>query len=250
VKRVLAGCVVALLPLWAAAQSAPAAKPVYALMALVGDKLDIVMSRAPAKALVRDRFELKDTHFDDVAIDATAKAIRRVDPTAELAFLRGSYGALYSKQAELLGERDGRVSIPAEILAAAAQQRATHLVLVGKQRATTEVSGITRQAVAGIARVDLEGLGFFVDVPMASSSALGALSPYAFLRVWVIDLQSRTVIGRKHITASSVVPVPAVGAEVAWQSLSAQQKVRVVEFLLRDEIDMAVHGIFELLGPG
>jgi hypothetical protein len=58
------------------------------------------------------------------------------------------------------------------------------------------------------------------------------------------------VIGRKHIAASSVVPVPAVGAEVAWQSLSAQQKVRVVEFLLRDEIDMAVHGIFELLGPG
>lgn len=249
-KRLLAGFAMVAAPLCAAPQAAADAKPVYALMALVGDKLEVVVSRAPARAVVRDRVDLKDAHFDDVAVDAIAKAIRRVDGKAELAVLRGSFGQLYTKQGELIAERDGRVTIPQEILGAAAQQGCTHLVLVAKQRSTVEVATLVRQTTAGIARVDLEGLGFFIAVPTAGASVRGALAPFAFLRVWVVDLATRTVIGRKNISASSAVPVEAVGAEIAWHSLSAQQKVRVVEFLVRDEVEAAVQGIFELLGPG
>ncbi|MBL8520012.1 MAG: hypothetical protein JNK75_05005 [Betaproteobacteria bacterium] len=225
------------------------AKPVYAVLSVIGDKVDVVVPRSlpgEEQAAVRGAVTVKEGVFDAVAVDAASRAIWAVAPKTEIAQLSARGNAIYQRQAEWFAERDGRIRIPQEVLDSTKQQAATHLVLLLKHRApvvwTSSVAGASQRAARfrGLG----EGLGFIVDVP---AGADGDIVPFAHFQVLVVDLATQTVIGRNPVAAAVSVPVEAASADLAWRSFTAWQKARVMEFLIRDQAGQAVQSLFELI---
>jgi hypothetical protein len=240
---------VALSPVAAHAQNKPAtATQVFAVMSLVGDKIDVIVTRAQGgapQAAQRGAIPINGPAFDTAAVEAASKAIWRVSAKAEIATLAVRGKAIYEKQTEWFAESGGTIRIPEEVVKGAREQGATHLVLIGKQRTLADVKPKPGNTWAGF-RGELEGLGFVVDQPAGKT---GALVPFAFLKVLVIELSTRAVIGRNTIAAASPIPAEARSADEAWIALAPAQKLRAIEFMLRDEVGNAVQSMFELLLP-
>ncbi len=242
-------CLVWCAPAWA--QAGAPGKPVYALLSVIGDKVDVIVTRSlpgQEQGAARGEVTVKEGVFDAVVVDAASRAIWSVIPKAEIAHLTVHGKVLYQRQAEWFAESGGKIRIPQEVQAGAKQQGATHLVLVLKQRAPVawSPSGPPRAAGSARFRGTGEGLGFVIDVP---SGADGEIVPFAHLQVLVIDLATSTVIGRNPVAVSSTIPTGAASADLAWRDFSAWQKARVLEVLIREHVGMAVQSLFELIAP-
>lgn len=242
-------CLFGVAPAWADA-GAPT-KPVYAVLSVIGDKVDVIVPRSlpgQDQAAFRGEVSVKEGVFDAVVVDAASRAIWAVLPKTEIAQLAVRGKSLYEKQAEWFAETGGKIRIPQEVQDGAKQQGATHLVLVLKQRAPvawTTAGGGKSKAGARF-RGSGEGLGFVIDVP---TGAEGEIVPFAHLQVLIIDLASRTVVGRNPVAVANAIPTEAPNADLAWRDFSAWQKARVLEFLIRDHVGMAVQSLFELMVP-
>ncbi|MBL8513687.1 MAG: hypothetical protein JNJ55_06820 [Betaproteobacteria bacterium] len=243
------------IPAWAqtnasATQGTPA-KPVYAVLSVIGDKIDVVVARSlpgQEQAAVRGAVTPTEGVFDAVAVEAASRAIWAVAPKMDIAQLAVRGKSMFEKQTELFAEANGRIRIPAEVMEGARQQAATHLVLLLKHRAPVvwNVPGTAKPKTDAQFRGTVEGLGFVVDVPAGRD---GEIVPFLHFQVLVVDLASATVVGRNPVAATAPVPAEAVSADLAWRNFSAWQKTRSLEFLIRDQVMQAVQSLFELIAP-
>ncbi len=121
-----------------AAPDAPADTPVYALLSLIGDRLDIVIRQLQTGTRVDNNnhqpLAIAEPVFDDAAISAAESAIREAIPKVEIAALRTRSQVLFDKQATLFEINGDVMAIPNAIKDALRQQGATKLVLIGKRR--------------------------------------------------------------------------------------------------------------------
>ncbi len=228
--------------------------PVYALLSLIGDKLNIVIRRYQTGSNLNQNLQqtipIDSPVFDNTAAAAAGRSVQRAQPHAELAILNARSAVLFEKQRQLFEDRGASIGIPEAIVAAAKQQGANRIVMVLRHRA--EADFLFARAGTFADGGKLEGLGFYLDGNMkvdsfddASgkrvASGTGFIAPYAYIEVIIADIASLRVMGRRAITASRVVGSGQPGQEIdqPWNALSSADKVRHVNQIIEREVGKA-----------
>ena len=240
-KTLLSAFLLLALPLAATAQRH------YAILSLVGDEMVIVQrdletgSRLDTNA--RQAVQMPDSSIDRAVVIAVEDGIRKAEPGARTTLLVSRRQSVYDSVARAL-DRGGSTSAAFEAVrpVVASAKGATHLILVTKYKAQTRV----RIPTGTVGHGNLEGVGFYVDhgsfsrAPYISDAERGVLSPYAYMRVSLVDLASGRVVAEERVLASNghTVEVGTIGD--AWQALSAQEKERRLQQVLREETTRVV----------
>jgi hypothetical protein len=243
--------------LFATAHAWAADAPVYAVLSLIGDKLDIAVYQPMTDGKPVDNqhvpFVTANTVFDDTAVAATIKSMRELMPAAALVRLDSGSPALYEKQLAIFAPKAPAVALPEAVNSALKQQKAAYLILITKIRDEAGIRVRNTNKSSGT----LEGLGFFVDRNSAVAQAdpnlgrvtkilRGYLAPFMYVKVSLIDVAASRVIRDKIIAASYILPAPAaVTATGAWEALSSEEKVQTIQGMIEGEIPRAMP---ELLG--
>lgn len=226
---------IVLLQLAAGAHAADA--PRYAVLSLIGDRL-LMVQRVPATETQPERsliefLDLDAKVFDQTAVLAVNVALKRSNPSAQPILLEARDASLYSAQAALL-EQGG--SEPLRKLLAGT--KATHLILITRLR----YEAMLRTDSGHLGSGPLEGLGFYLDRTRqlirddTGQQALGFLGPFAYFQVSVFDLARRQVIRQEQVVASRTLSAARSPQGDPWTALTAQDKVRVLQQMLRSEI--------------
>ena len=112
--------------------------PVYAILSIIGDRLDIVVRQLQTGTRVdsnhRQPVAIAEPVFDVMAVSTVGKAIRQIYPKAELAILDTRSQVLFDKQHTLFEVNNDIMTMPDAIRDALRQQGATKFVLVRKHR--------------------------------------------------------------------------------------------------------------------
>ncbi len=232
---------------------AAAPVPVYAILSLVGDRLDIIVRRTQTGTHInnnlRDMVPIAEPVFDNSAVTAAAKAIARAQPKAELAAINTRSATLFDKQRSLFVDDNGVLTMPDAIRDAVRAQGATRLILILKHRddALFKFATGTRDGAG-----KLEGLGFYVDGTWATRTldedtgtyriGQGFIAPYAYISVMLADFPSGAIRGRKNMTGSFMAGAGGAERDIGepWNALSSADKVRLVNRLVEREVDAAV----------
>jgi len=133
-----------------------------------------------------------------------------------------------------------------DVIAPAAQKAgATHLIIALKNRDDARLR--VADGMVGLGK--LEGLGFYVDNVMRMTNsetgegAVGFVAPFAYIRFLLVDLNTRATLREQVVRESHA--VSSQKATVAWDALPAEQKVQLLQHLIRTAVDDAIP---ELLG--
>ncbi len=242
----------------ASAQSAALAEtPVYAILSLIGDRLDIVIRQLQTGTRVDSNnhqpLPITDPIFDDAAVTAAGNAIREAMPKVEIAVLRTRSQVLFDKQATLFEVNGDAMAIPNAIKDALREQGATRLVLVGKRRddASFKFADGTYDGAG-----KLEGLGFYLDGTWStytvdpktgtrSQGGKGFIAPFAFMEVTLVDIPSYRVIGKKKVAAYYMAGAGRAEQDIGepWRALTSADKVRLINQLVARDVAAAVKGL-------
>jgi len=228
-----------LLQFAAAAQAADA--PRYAVLSLIGDRL-LLVQRLPATETQPERnliefLDLDAKVFDQTAVLAVNGALKRANPSAQPILLEARDASLYSAQAALL--EHGGFEPLRKLLAGT---KATHLILITRLRYEAMLQTESGHLGSG----PLEGLGFYLDRTKqlvrsdTGQNAVGFLGPFTYFQVSLYDLARRQVVKQEQVVASRTLSAARSPEGDPWTALSAEDKVRVLQQMLRGEIARVV----------
>jgi hypothetical protein len=218
--------------------------PVYAVASVIGDRILVVgADKSVGSSLDRNRkefFELKTPALDNGAVIAIDDALKEAAPQAKSILLGLSARALHDVQSRALDE-GGAVKPLVEVVRPVAQKAgATHLILAIKARDDARIK--SADGLIGLGK--LEGLGFYVDNVMkmenrdTGESTDGFVAPFAYFRLVLVDLSSGAVLREQFVREAQA--VSSQKAALAWDALAPEQKVRMLQQLIRDSIRDAV----------
>ena len=210
----------------------------YAVLSLVGDEM-LVVGAAGVTGQRLDRNSRNYLRLDDPIIDKTVllaanEALKRAtgaDPVLLFAHERPMY-AMRETVAETL-------ALAAPIVKGT---HATHLVLFTKARSEARMQLHNLALGNGM----LEGVGFYVDPSTEVTliderqTATGFIGAFTYFDASLVDLASGKVVAERRVTASKTTAAPDSKATEVWSGISSQQKVRMLQALLREEIARAV----------
>lgn len=217
---------------------AGAEAPRYAVLSLVGDSMTIV-SFAPQTGSHMDNSErqvipLREAELDQAVLLRVESELKKTLPGAAPDLLVPG-GAKFYEQKNFFDGDSWQAN--AALQPALGQLSATHLILLTKHRSSKGLTGVKTTSTVRA----LEGIGFYVDsgwrerAGNAVVDGSGLLAPYAHLRLSLIDLSTRKVLGHKIIAANGVIPTPAGFAD-AWASVPDAQKMSTLSTLLCAEV--------------
>jgi hypothetical protein len=231
------------------AVQAGAAERRYAAMALVGDRLEVVVpQRGTGASTDRNLREIRQDGagtFDRLALAAVQRAIERAEPGAGVTLLQLPATEYHQNPHKLIG--DTQVALPGPVLDALERAGTTHLFLLTKHRADMQVR--TMQGNAGIGKV--QGLGFYLDPwfefahsegrSRAAEGATGFLAPFVYIRVSLVDIKAGNVVREQLLTQAELMPVT-TGAKSSdpWDLASNQDKLRILQRMLDAAVERAV----------
>lgn len=215
-----------------------------AVLALMGDTLTVVNHR-PEIGSNLDRNQYSTLPMGASAIDnmMLSEAIEALKQTG----LPGSpeiQAVKYAGQYEAARWFDGtRFVPPTELGSAMTELGTTHLLLITPHRAPS----MLRTASSSVGSGHLEGLGFYIDREMrirrvdTGETGLGFLAPYAYFKVFLINLASGELEHEQAIAASSTASAARNRNGVdPWDALDAAQKVSAIRSLVRRELGRVV----------
>ncbi len=233
----------------AAAQSPSVAQstsesPVYAVLSLVGDRLEVVGGQAQTGSRLdsskRSVLEVNEAVLDNAVVTAIAKAVKATQPRAELSQLNTRSKVLFEKHGTLFAVRDGTISIPDAIKDALKAEKATHMILVTKHRRLPDPT------LARLLNSDslLEGLGFYADSRADTRTSdtniinRGYLAPYVYVKVVVADASTGKLVGNETIaTSRSMGLAEDKRAEgFLWDVTSSEDKLTALAGLIQSEM--------------
>ena len=239
-----------------ATPAAAVAVPVYALLSVIGDRLDVVVRQPQTGTRVdnnrRQPVAITEPIFDSAAVSAAGRAIRQIFPKAELAVLDTRSQVLFDKQQTLFQINNDVMTMPDAIRDALRQQGATKLILIRKYRDDAHFQFATGHS-DGAGKI--EGLGFYVDGTWETRnidaktgevrSGRGFIAPFAYLEVTLVDFPSGNVVGKKTVTGSFQVGAGRAAQDIGepWSALSSAEKVQLINRLIEREVSSAVQAI-------
>jgi len=236
----------ALLPMGMPGNSRAQAGPrTYAVLSLVGDRIDIVTFQlATGSSLDRNvhrQVPLGDGVFDESALEAAKTALEKSDAGAQVQLFAVSAPSLFDNQQRLV--EGGKLSLPAAIDAAVRADGATHLLLITKYRSEAAMSAEKGHLGAG----KLEGLGFYVDhVTMTRRSDTdeigeGFIAPFVYIKASLFDLKRSLLLREQSMTGSHVRSASrAENSSDPWDALTPAAKVSMLRSLIEQEIARVV----------
>jgi hypothetical protein len=124
----------------------------------------------------------------------------------------------------------------------------THLLAIAKHR------GIAKFELVGatVGSGQVQGLGFYVDTELPTKrsdtreSGRGFIAPYAYIRIFLIDLKSLEILGDRTITAATARSAARNESGLApWDAVTPEEKVSMLEALLRKHVSEAVPLLFQ-----
>lgn len=212
----------------------------YAVVSLVGDRLVVVYAGLVTGTSLdanRQRVVLDAKGaMDQFALAAVGKALETADG-ASATLLGVAPSPLHERADSLI---DGKsVSLPGSLVDALEQSRATHLVMVTKQRADASIPMLRTHLGVG----KLRGLGYYIDmnanIRMVESGATGRglLAPYVYLKLTLADARTGAVLNQRNCTAAQAYPV--AGSQTAldpWEVLTSEEKIARLRSLLESEL--------------
>jgi len=215
-------------------------RPVYAIASVIGDRILVVAAdKSVGSSLDRNRkefFELKSPALDNGAVVAVDDALKEAQPEAKSILLGISARAIHDVQARALDE-GGAVKPLVEVVRPVAQKAgATHLILAIKARDDARIK--SANGLIGLGK--LEGLGFYVDNVMkmenreTGEGTDGFIAPFAYFRLVLVDLSTGAVLAEEVIREAQA--VSSQKAALAWDALPPEQKVRLLQQLIRESI--------------
>ena len=218
----------------------------YAVLSLIGDRL-LIVQHVPTVGSHLDRnvrqfLLLEDPSIEKAALLAADQALRRVDPTTKPVLLFPQDAALYAAQAKLLEEGGSSIRLLDAVRGLLQGTGTTHLILLTKLRAEALLRLSDRSVGSGF----LEGAGFYIDLSLPTrrsdtrQSGTGFLAPFAYFKIALIDLARGEVVKEERIRASLTRSAARSEQGDAWNALSAEEKVRLLQNLIRSETARAV----------
>jgi hypothetical protein len=230
-NRLLAAIVVA-----AAACSALAAHAQrYAVISLIGDRIQLAFARGvagqPVDSIERRFVPLEDSYLDRAAVLAADEQIRRLKPGSDPVLLQAYERSYFDGAA-------GTAALIEWIRGLVKDKKVTHAVLITK----ISYDGIPDLQKPFIGNRSLEGVGFFVGrtPPPTGSDPMGAgpgfLSPFAYFQVAVVDLRTGRVVREERGLASTAISATSTDSGNPWEALTATQKVRTLTDLVSREL--------------
>lgn len=242
------------LSLWMASAIAgpDAGQRKYAVLSLIGDSLTVVTYRPSTGSHldqnVQQTVVLPDAIFDQAALLAVDEALRKVDPNALIILLAPSSRALRTERGYLL---DGqRFSSSEELDVALKKGGATHLLLVTKHRADTNLQMRSTKVGSG----KLEGLGYYIDRQLPTyrtdtgERGVGFFASYAYFKISIVDLATSTVLKQHTVTATTTLSAARARSKESfdpWDVLSPSQKIDTLRGMIRREIVNALPALIQ-----
>ncbi|RZL40396.1 MAG: hypothetical protein EOP35_01005 [Rubrivivax sp.] len=228
----------ALSVLLAGAASAAAVTKV-GVMSVLGGEIQLVI-RAPTTGTRVDRNakeSLKAEGFEKFVLLTTVDAVRREGLGEALVLARPANGSMP-------WQRDGQaVLVTRPLLQAAQAAGLSHLLLIQPARAEAKLQMFRTATGAG----QLEGLGFYIDTALPVQNVsdnewrTGFLAPYAYFDMYLVDVATLDLQAEHRARASIATSDAGRQANDAWQALSNERKVEVLQHLIREEVDKALH---------
>ncbi|MFZ4479513.1 MAG: hypothetical protein ACOYNZ_06420 [Rhodoferax sp.] len=215
-----------------------------AVLALMGDTLAVVNHRPEVGSnLDRNQYSSLPTGasaIDNMMVGEAIEAVKRVGLPGSPEIQAVKYPGKHEATRWFEGTR---FAPPTELGSAMTELGATHLLFITPYRAPS----MLRTASSSVGSGHLEGLGFYIDREQRLRRAdtgevgVGFLAPYAYFKVFLIDLASGELEREQAIAASSTVSVARNKNGIdPWDSLDAAQKVSAIRRLIRRELDRVV----------
>jgi hypothetical protein len=226
------------------AQAAPSGAS-YAVLSLVGDKLDIVTYQPQVGSQLDSNSHLSlamsEDELDTAALRAVNRSLRASLPGTPVALLAASTPDSFADQARIFS--GGHVTLPAEIDAAVRREGATTLVLITKHHGEARLQLADGYLGSG----KIEGLGFYMNTIQrlktreTGAHSIGYLAPFVYVDVALVDVATATVIRRATIASGHVIGMANNPASVSpWDALSPAEKVSTLKQMLAQELEAVV----------
>ena len=220
---------------------APDASRKYAVLSLMGDSLTIVSQQiATGSRLnknIQQQLPVSDEAFDVPALRASAAVLQRRGVKGEVALMTSSTPTLYADMEALL--KVSPLALPADLREALKESKATHLIVLSKLRADTDVRFLNQSGGTGT----LEGLGFYYDSETrvvkndTGETFTGYVAAYVYLNVTLVDLSTMQALQSEVVrTTETVLADTPNTSSNPWNALSAAQKVGLLRKMIETEL--------------
>lgn len=216
----------------------------FAVLSIIGDRMLIVNHRGETGTRVaqgvREYIDMPPRVLDTSVVKAMEGAIRRAAPGSDVVMLGGS-PALYAAQAGT--EDPDEAPVIAMVREVLEKAGVTHLVLVSRLRH----DAMLRFSDGYFGSGKLEGIGFYLDHALrtrnddGTQTGVGFLAPFAYFRVSLVHVGRAEVLARRDVLASQSVTAGRSPSLQVWESLTAGEKVRIIDGMTRAESAKAVN---------
>lgn len=213
----------------------------YAILSVVGDEMTIVQREVQTGSRLqtneRMSVTMPDATIDRMVVLAVDDAVRRAEPAAKTTLLVSRRQAVYDAVARALATSGSAGLHDAVRPALASAGGATHLILVTKYRHLA----MLRMRDGHVGSGTLEGVGFYHDRGSLArtwdngEAERGLISPYAYVRIFLIDMASGKVVAEDRVIGSKAHTAGAGMIGDAWSALSPQEKDRQLQEVIREE---------------
>jgi hypothetical protein len=207
----------------------------YAVISLIGDKMELAYARGvegqPVDRIERRYIPLDDSSIDRAALLAANEEIKKLKPGSDPVLLQAFERSYFDTSA-------GTGALVEWIRQLVKGKKVTHAILITK----LAYDGIPDLQKPFLGSRALEGVGFFVGrtpPPTGSdpmSAGPGFLSPFAYFLVTVVDLGTGQVVREERGLASTAISATSTDSGNPWEALSGTQKVQTLTDLVAKEL--------------
>jgi hypothetical protein len=220
----------------------------YLILSLIGDRLTVVGAEQQIGSNLdrnsRQVVALNDQSLDDFSVRVADATIRKSRPSAATTMLRASDPALYSLRDTWLDadsiNAQALISVVAKMAPSTSDAR---LLLIAPHRDELDLRTDRSHLFTGS---KIAGLGFYIDQKTYSRSSTtmehgrGFLGIFANFQLVLINLQTATIDAYRNIATGTIRASSRAQDKIPWNALSAEQKLEVLQSLIKREIEGAL----------
>jgi hypothetical protein len=226
----------------------PPAAPRTALMSLIGNSIMLAQHHNQTGTRMepdgRNNIEIKDTVFDNAAVQAANTVLKRLEPKVQTVMMLTQDAGLYKAQNEMFDSVGANKDNRDFLLSLLKARNVDRLILITKFRADAQLKMADSYTGTGY----IEGLGFYIDDTLevldtrTRNTALGILAPFAYVKLRLIDGKTLAVLAEKTVRQSHVVPNASATANglYTWNILTGAQKIDYLDDLLAKAMNEAM----------
>ena len=207
----------------------------YAVISLIGDRMQLVFARGvegqPVDRIERRYVPLQDSAIDRAALLAVNEQLKKLRPGSEPVLLQAFERSYFDTSG-------GTSAIIEWIRQLVKDKKVTHAIVITK----LNYGGIPDMQKPYLGNNDLEGVGFFVGrtAPPTGMDPNGAgpgfLAPFAYFEITIVDLGTGQPLRREKGLASDLILAAGTDSGNPWDALSGEQKVRKLMDMVSKEI--------------